>query len=63
MTVDGGTNELYNNTGEEREMFMPDLITGDFDSIYPHVLQYYKEKVIHYSEMTSRYIHIRKTYP
>lgn len=45
-TVDGGTNELYNNTGEKRDDYLPDVITGDFDSVYPHVLQYYKEKSV-----------------
>ena len=46
VAVDGGTNELYSNTGEEREKYMPNVITGDFDSVHPHVLQYYKEKVL-----------------
>lgn len=44
VTVDGGTNELYNNTEDERDKYIPHLITGDFDSVQPNVLQYYKEK-------------------
>ncbi|XP_053373911.1 thiamin pyrophosphokinase 1-like [Mercenaria mercenaria] len=43
-TVDGGTNELYDNMAEQRGKYLPNLITGDFDSARPEVLQFYKEK-------------------
>ena len=43
--VDGGINELYYNTKDHREDYIPDMVTGDFDSAPPEVLQFYKEKV------------------
>lgn len=39
--VDGAANELHDLLPELR----PDLVTGDFDSILPNVLQFYKDKV------------------
>ena len=45
MTVDGGTNHLYNTFVNDRELYVPDLITGDFDSIRCKVKKYYEEKV------------------
>lgn len=44
MTVDGGTNHLYNTFVNDRELYVPDLITGDFDSIRCKVKKYYEEK-------------------
>ena len=46
--VDGAVNELhkYNQTIESKDMLIPDLISGDFDSINPDLLQHYREKVI-----------------
>lgn len=44
-SVDGATNYLYNKPGPEREQFIPDLISGDFDSVDEQVLQFYREKV------------------
>ena len=45
--VDGAVNELhkYNKTCEPKEVLVPDLISGDFDSINPDLLQQYQEKV------------------
>ena len=45
--VDGGVNELhkYNQTIESKDKLIPDLISGDFDSINPDLLQHYREKV------------------
>ena len=43
--VDGAANELYQYSNADPPIFMPDLITGDFDSAKPNVLQFYKEKV------------------
>lgn len=46
MTVDGGTNRLYDSTTPSaRDASLPDIISGDFDSIRTEVLKYYTEKV------------------
>lgn len=42
IVVDGAANELHDLLPE----LVPDLITGDFDSILPNVLQYYRDKVL-----------------
>ncbi|KAJ8307014.1 hypothetical protein KUTeg_015098 [Tegillarca granosa] len=44
VIVDGATNELYRCTSGNLD-FIPDLITGDFDSAKPELLNFYKEKV------------------
>lgn len=44
VAVDGGTNHLYNTHIHNREEYLPDLITGDFDSIQPYVKSYYEEQ-------------------
>ena len=46
-SVDGGTNHLYNVSKDDPDAFLPDLITGDFDSIQDSVKQFYLEKVSH----------------
>lgn len=43
VTVDGGTNELYDNSSRP-DLRLPDIITGDFDSAREEVLQFYKDK-------------------
>ncbi|XP_069138401.1 thiamine pyrophosphokinase 1-like isoform X1 [Argopecten irradians] len=44
VTVDGGTNVLYDSVMAERDLYIPDLISGDFDSIKAEVAQFYKTK-------------------
>ncbi|KAI8493547.1 cAMP-dependent protein kinase subunit [Branchiostoma belcheri] len=42
--TDGGVNRLYDATRNNPESWIPDLITGDFDSASSENLQYYKDK-------------------
>uniref|UniRef100_A0A8C4QN81 Thiamine pyrophosphokinase n=1 Tax=Eptatretus burgeri TaxID=7764 RepID=A0A8C4QN81_EPTBU len=44
VCVDGGANRLHDLAGSERERFIPDFISGDLDSAFPTVLEFYKNK-------------------
>lgn len=43
--VDGAANGVYSHPDISRSEFMPTLVSGDFDSIRPEVLQFYRDKV------------------
>lgn len=45
-SVDGGTNHLYDVFKDDLDAFLPDIITGDFDSIKDSVKKFYQDKVV-----------------
>lgn len=42
--TDGGSSQVFNVVGEEQEKYLPDYISGDFDSVDPDILNFYKGK-------------------
>lgn len=49
MVVDGGGNQLYSAIQEQKKQdtenfLLPNIISGDFDSVKPEVLEFYKQK-------------------
>lgn len=44
LSVDGGTNELYDHLSKNDESYIPDLISGDFDSMRPGVKEFFENK-------------------
>lgn len=44
LTVDGGSNELYETLSKYDETFIPHCIIGDFDSLKPECQDFYQSK-------------------
>ncbi|KAK3085555.1 hypothetical protein FSP39_005263 [Pinctada imbricata] len=44
LVTDGAANRLYEYLGTERDNYIPQRLSGDFDSIKPEVKQFYKDK-------------------
>ncbi|BFZ06368.1 hypothetical protein BsWGS_09407 [Bradybaena similaris] len=42
--TDGGVNQLHRSLGDQKDKYIPNIITGDFDSAEPAILDYYKKK-------------------
>lgn len=42
--ADGGANQVHRIVGDNLENYLPDYISGDFDSICPDVMNFYKAK-------------------
>ena len=43
--VDGAINAIHQSSPEKAPTIIPHLITGDFDSAEPDILNYYRQKV------------------
>lgn len=44
MCVDGGADRLRKAMGSQAEQFLPDYLTGDFDSVSKETMEFYKSK-------------------
>lgn len=47
-SVDGGTNHLYSVFKDNPNAFLPDIISGDFDSITESVRKFYQDKGVEF---------------
>jgi hypothetical protein len=43
--TDGGANRLYECVANKADKYIPDIITGDFDSVSENVLDFYRQNV------------------
>ena len=51
VCADGGANRLFEATVQDASRvsnteYLPDLITGDLDSLFPHVREHYEKKTV-----------------
>ncbi|KAL9968395.1 hypothetical protein ACROYT_G026765 [Oculina patagonica] len=44
--TDGGASQVCSVVGDEKERYLADFVSGDFDSVDPELLNFYREKCI-----------------
>ena len=60
--MDGAANLLFDSLGADRDRYIPNLISGDFDSARPDVLEFYKHKVEHWHQKQLNVMAIKAMY-